>query len=128
MMSRRKQERKFCQNYIDSDYSKMIFTDECVFKGGKQRSRKWCSDQESNKVSSMKPKWKVNVWSGILLNGKISFKKINENMTSELYLKILNEKNNEMKRVWGKEFLLMWDNAPSHISNKTTELIKNIII
>ena len=47
-------------------------------------------------------------------------------MTSELYLKILNEKNNEMKRVWGKGFLLMRDNAPSHISNKTTEFIKNI--
>ena len=48
--------KEFCQNYIDSGYSKMIFTDECVFKGGNQRSRKWCSDQESYKVSSMKPK------------------------------------------------------------------------
>ena len=122
----KKARKEFCQNYIDSDYSKMIFTDECVFKGGKQRSRKWCSDQESYKVSSMKPKWKVNVWGGIWLNGKISLKFFNENMTSELYLKILNEKNNEMKRVWGKGFLLMRDNAPSHISNKTTEFIKNI--
>ena len=68
----KKARKEFCQNYIDSDYSKMIFTDECVFKGGKQRSRKWCSDQESYKVSSMKPKWKVNVWGGIWLNGKIS--------------------------------------------------------
>ena len=45
----KKARKEFCQNYIDSDYSKMIFTDECVFKGGKQRSRKWCSDQESIK-------------------------------------------------------------------------------
>ena len=29
----------------------MIFTDKCVFKGGKQRNRKWCSDQERYKVS-----------------------------------------------------------------------------
>ena len=31
MMSRRKQEKSLL-NYIDSDYFKMIFTDECVFK------------------------------------------------------------------------------------------------
>ena len=61
----KKARKELCQNYIDLDYSKMIFTDKCVLKGGKQRSKKWCSDQESNKVSSMKPKWKVNVWGGI---------------------------------------------------------------
>ena len=73
----------------------------------------------------MKPKWKVNAWDRIWLNGKTS-KNINENIINELYLKILNEKDNEKKRVWGKGFLLMRDNAPSHISNKTTEFIKNI--
>ena len=40
----------------------MIFTDECVFKGGKQRSRKWCSGQEKYIISTMKPKCKVNIW------------------------------------------------------------------
>ena len=38
-------------------------------------------------------------------------------MTSELHIKILNE----MKRI-----LLMRDNASFHISDKTTEFIKNI--
>ena len=68
----KKSRKEFCRNYIDSDYSKMKFTDECVFKAEKQRSRKWCSDQENYKVLSMRLKWKVNVWCGILLNGKIS--------------------------------------------------------
>ena len=68
----KKARKEFFQNYIDSDYSKMIFTDECVFKGVKQRNRKLCSDQVSYKVSSMKLKWKVNVWGGICSNGKIS--------------------------------------------------------
>ena len=52
---------EFSQNYIDSDYTKMIFTDECVFKDDKQRWRKWCSDEEKYKISALKPKWKVNV-------------------------------------------------------------------
>ena len=56
----KKARKEFCQNYIELDYSKIILTDECVFKCVKQRSRKWWSDQESSKVSSMKPKWKVN--------------------------------------------------------------------
>ena len=55
-MSRRKQEKNFAKIILILDYSKMIFTDESVFKGGKQRSRKWCSDQEGYEVSSVKTK------------------------------------------------------------------------
>ena len=44
-------------------------------------------------------------------------------MISELYIKILNKKNNEIKRVWRKGFLLMRDNAPSHINDKTTKFL-----
>ena len=42
-------------------------------------------------------------------------------MTNELYIKILNTKNNE--KGMGK---IMKNNAPSHISDKTIEFIKNI--
>ena len=31
--------KKFSQNFIYPNYNKMIFTDECVFKGEKQRCR-----------------------------------------------------------------------------------------
>ena len=72
--AQKKTRKEFCQNYIDSDYSKMIFIDECVFKGGKQSSRKWWSDEENYRISSIKPKCKVNVWRGICLNGKISLR------------------------------------------------------
>ena len=30
----KKARKEFFQNYINSDYSKMIFIDECAFKGG----------------------------------------------------------------------------------------------
>ena len=115
---------EFSQNYIDSDHTKMIFTDECVLKGGKQRWRKWCSDEEKYKISAMKPKWKVNVWGGIWLNGKVSLRFFNENMNTDLYINILKEKNNEMNLICGKRYILMRDNAPSHISEKTIEFIK----
>ena len=124
--AQKKVREDFCQKYLDSDYTKMIFTDECVFKGGKQRCRKWCSSQEKYIISTMKPKCKVNVWGGISLNGKISLYFFNENMNTDLYLKILKEKLNEMRKTWGKNFLLMRDNAPSHISDKTLEYVKSI--
>ena len=47
-------------------------------------------------------------------------------MNTDLYLKILKEKLNEMSKTWGKNFLLMRDNAPSHISDKTLEYVKSI--
>ena len=54
---------EFSQNYIDSDYTKMIFTDECVFKGGKQRWRKWCSNEEKYKIKqwNLSEKWMYGV-------------------------------------------------------------------
>ena len=36
--AQKKTRKEFCQNYIDSDYSKMIFIDECVFIGGKKEA------------------------------------------------------------------------------------------
>ena len=51
-----------------------LYIDECVFKGGKQRSRKWWSDEENYWISFIKPKFKVNLWNGICLNGKISLR------------------------------------------------------
>ena len=122
--AQKKTRKEFCQNYIDSDYSKMIFIDECVFKGGKQRSRKWWSDEENYRISAIKPKCKVNVWGGISLNWNISLRFFNENMNTDLYLDILKEKKSEMRNLWGKGFILMRDNAPSHVSDKTAEYMK----
>ena len=47
-----------------------------------------------------------------------------KNMNTDLYINILTEKNNEMNKICGKEYILMRDNAPSHISDKTIEFIK----
>ena len=72
----------------------------------------------------MKPKWKVNVWGSIWLNGKVRIRFFNENMNTDLYINILKEKNNEMNKICGKGYILMRDNTPSHISEKTIEFIK----
>ena len=45
-------------------------------------------------------------------------------MITDLYINIFKEKNNEMNKICQKEYILMRDNAPSHISEKTIEFIK----
>ena len=45
-------------------------------------------------------------------------------MITDLYINILKEKNNEMNKICGKGYILMKDNAPSHINEKTIEFIK----
>ena len=45
-------------------------------------------------------------------------------MVTDLYINILKEKNNEMNKICGKGYILIRDNAPSHISEKTIEFIK----
>ena len=83
--AQKKTMKEFWQNYIDSDYSKVIFIDKCAFKGGKQRSRKWWSDKVNYKILSIKLKYKINVWDGICLIAKISLRFFYENMNTELY-------------------------------------------
>ena len=46
-------------------------------------------------------------------------------MNTDLYLDILKEKKSEMRNLWGKGFILMGDNAPSHVSDKTAEYMKS---
>ena len=46
-------------------------------------------------------------------------------MNADLYINILKEKNNEMNKICGKGYILMRDNAPSHINEKTIEFIKS---
>ena len=72
----------------------------------------------------MKPKCKVNAWGGISINGKINLYFFTENMNSELYINILKEKLSEMKRVGHKNFILVRDNAPAHVSEATQQFIK----
>ena len=46
-------------------------------------------------------------------------------MNTDLYINILKEKNNnKMNKICRKGYILMRDNAPSHISKKTKEFIK----
>ena len=62
--------------------------------------------KKNYRISSIKPKCKVNVWGGICLNGKISLRFLNENMNTDLYLDILKEKWNEKfmrKRIYINE-------------------------
>ena len=43
---------------------------------------------------------------------------LNENINIDLYFYILKEKSNEMNLILGKRYILMIDDAPSHISKK----------
>ena len=66
----------------------------------------------------MKPKCRVNAWSGISINWKIIFYFFTENINSELYINILKEKLPQMKRVVHKKIILVRYNAPVHLSKQ----------
>ena len=66
----------------------------------------------------------MNVWGGICLNGKISLRFFNENMSTDLFIDILEEKKSKMRNLWRNGFILMRDNSPSYVSDKTAEYMK----
>ena len=123
-----KAKKLFWEKYLEEDWLKYIFTDEVVFKGEKMRNRKWTPESEKYVISAMKPKCKVNAWGGISINGKIDLYYFTENMNSELYINILKEKLPGMKRVGHKNFILVRENAPAHVSEATQQFIKEMKI
>ena len=94
-----KARKLFREKYLEEVWSKYIFTDEVVFKGGKIRSRKWTPESEKYVISAMKPKCKVNAWGGISINGKIDLYFFTENMNSELYINILKKSSLKWKEL-----------------------------
>ena len=118
-----KARKLFWEKYLMEDWSKYIYWWSC-FKGGKMRSIKWTTESEKYVISAMKPKCKVNAWGGISINGKIDLYFFTENVNSELYINILKEMLPKMKRVGHKNFILVGNNAPAHVSEATQKFIK----
>ena len=71
-------------------------------------SRKWQVENESYRISALKPKCKINVWKGIWLNGKNKLKMFNGNMNTDAYISILKENYNDMKKLGEKDFYI-WE-------------------
>ena len=68
-------------------------------------------------------------WMGrICFNGEIRLRFLDENINSELYVNTLKEKKSKMRNLWGKGLILVRDNVPSLVSDKTAEYLKSIKI
>jgi len=112
----------------------IIWTDETSFWRNKSKSgHGWvCRDGEDMDIESEAPinlnGPKVHVWGAISAKGKFKLYLFEENLTSELYIKILRSRLAEMKKVFPEGFYFMHDNDPKHKSRPVKEFAqKNLL-
>ena len=126
LTQKQKEDRlKFCKEYIDHDFTSTVFIDETLFRAGSAKQRKWRKKGEKHGVSYHKYGKKINAWAGISISGKTSIYLFSENMTKELYVKIMEKHLKEMEWIAGKKFELICDNDPKHTSNLAKDFYKN---
>ena len=103
LTQKQKEDRlKFCKEYIDHDFTSTVFIDETLFRAGSAKQRKWRKKGEKHGVSYHKYGKKINAWTGISISGKTSIYLFSENMTKELYVKIMEKHLKEMEWIAGK--------------------------
>ena len=107
----------------DTDWEKVVFTDETDFRLGSMKTKRWMKKDQQNTTSIRKLSKKVNVWAAISYNSKSSIKTFTQNMDSEFYVEILMEKLSEIKEI-GEDMMFQCDNDSKHVSKMAKEFYK----
>ena len=108
----------------DTDWEKVVFTDETDFRLGSMKTKRWIKKDQRNTTSIMKLSKKVNAWAAILYNGKSSIKTFTQNMDSEFYVGILMEKLSEIKEIGREDMMFQCDNDSKHVIKMAMDIYK----
>lgn len=107
----------------ESDWPYTIFTDETSFWLHKAASSaRWMKEGEDMQPTrSHGPK--VHVWGGISAQGALPIRIFEENLTAQLYVKILKSRISRMRDLYPEGYILQQDNDPKHRSKLAMEYI-----
>ena len=118
---------KWCQSYKNQNWDLVIFSDETVFSDFRKSKKKWVQKGTVYRAPKTgKGKHKVNAWTAISRTEKTQLELFTYNMDTNAYLEILKKNIKVLRKMGGKKLVLVWDNAPTHVSNKAKEFyLKN---
>ena len=97
----KKRRVEWCKENTDFDWNNVIF------RCDKKKKRRWMKEESKNITSIRKHAKKVDWWGGIYKWGRLSLKLFTNNMNSEFYANILDEKCLEMNKL-SREYKIDW--------------------
>jgi transposase len=126
---------EYCEERLDFDYSKVLFSDEKTFQLGAGPEFAWQRHEKREVREYVKHAPKLHVWGAIGSYGKTELYFFQENMDSDLYIKILKKLLKEKMityspdcRTKGKgKWLFLQDNSAVHKSKKSMEVVEEIV-
>ena len=120
---------KWCQSYKNQNWDLVIFSDETVFSDFRKRKKKWVQKSTVYRAPKTgKGKHKVNAWVAISRTEKTQLELFTYNMDTNAYLENIKKNIKVLRKMCSKKLVLVWDNAPTHVSNKAKEFyLKNRI-
>ena len=114
---------KWCKENMETDWSRVIFSDESYFQAYTNYLKIWAKTRPSASI----PKFpsKVMIWDAISLRGLHPLKVTRGHVNSESYQQILHECLITSARVlYPDGFIFQQDNATPHTSRSTKEFLK----
>ena len=101
----------------ESEWDKIIFTDEWTFYLEAAKGHKWLKIGESYFSETQKySKKKIHCWGAILAKGKAQIYIFEKNMNSKVYVDILTERLSDFKDLSNDVIKLQFDNDDKHKS------------
>jgi transposase len=118
---------EFVELYKDTDWRKVLFTDETSFVLFGRPNRKndviWEDQRENVPVlPKVKHASKVHVWGAISYYGKLDLYLFTENLDSKLYIKILTARLPQAPALFPRRtYMMLQDSDPKHCSKETVK-------
>ena len=114
---------EWCLKHKDTDWTKVIFTDESYVQLSRNKIKMWGRNKPSVSVCKYGPK--VLIWGGLSYMGLTPIKVAEGNINSDSYQAILSEcLIDSMKPFYPDGFILQQDNAPPHVSKSTKKFLE----
>ena len=101
----------WCNRHINDNWYNIFFTDETTIYLNNPGSFKWIkTGEQANYIEGRK----INLWGAISYRGKWTLYVFEENLDTNMYLKILTDSLAELNEIADKKILLQMDNARVH--------------
>jgi transposase len=119
-LAQRQQRVAFCQQHLDDDWSRTVFTDESSFMFHRDRAPRWSSGGKPAKVPHSKFPKTVMIWGGISVMGKTTLAIVRGSVNQHRYQDILHEHLlPNATAYYGDFWRLQQDNARPHTAIST---------
>jgi len=119
---------KYCSDYQDFNFHKVLFTDESNFQLNANNLKLFrFKGRPPPRITKFNPNYTFMVWGGVSYQGKTTLKFVEGKINAEKYQDVVLSRKTEIKRLFNRRgrWFMLQDNAPCHRPERVKEFLRN---